>query len=115
MLATTTKELLKDCIFDACGREICAYLLVDEQGIEEIYRTTNMASDPGSFFICGAEFRRMERYAQREKLKVRAFIHSHVHSLDLSESDVIGLRESGLPWIVVVLAPDGLDFKVHHP
>ena len=101
-------DLLTRALEDSGGREICAVVLEDRQGGQEVIRVRNWSRDVDGFFIATSELRRIERYAERQGCKVLAFIHSHSSSLELSDRDRRSLEHSKYPWMVVCLGAFGL-------
>jgi proteasome lid subunit RPN8/RPN11 len=108
-------EVITRCIRQSPEKEICGYLLGDSAGKQRFYRVANLSGEPRSFFVSRFDFERLERHAQRHRLEIQAFIHSHQTILELSPADVLSRGESYLLWIVVVLSKDGFLYKMHLP
>jgi proteasome lid subunit RPN8/RPN11 len=113
MLSSETINTITSCIQLSDGQEVCGFLLFDVVGGQRFQRVNNLFSEPHSFFVSQFEFERLQRHAQRHHLQIRAFIHSHQSSLKLSGADISGLEGSNIPWIVVAVCKEGLQFKVY--
>jgi proteasome lid subunit RPN8/RPN11 len=96
---------------DSGGKEICALLLEDINGEQEIFRLPNWSNVSTAFFVAKSELQIVEHYAEREDKKILAFIHSHHSSPQISQADRRGLKYSKYPWVVVCLGPTGLEVK----
>jgi proteasome lid subunit RPN8/RPN11 len=113
MLNEQTIKVLADCLKRARNREICGALLVGEHGAQRFFALTNMSCEVRTFFVSLFEFDRLARYAERNAMRIRAFIHSHQSSLDLSAQDVISLQISELPWIIAVSSGTEIRYRLH--
>src|SRR5262249_2074872 len=113
MLSRRTIQVIADCMSETGEVELCGFLLLDSTGEQRFHRISNLLGDRGSFFVSVLDFERLQRYAERHKLHVAAFIHSHRSSLDLSRADRTGMELSPLPWIVVAAGKSGLEFAIY--
>jgi proteasome lid subunit RPN8/RPN11 len=113
MLGPHVVDLLSRAIRNAGAREICGFLLSSPDGEQQLRLVSNWASMPGSFIVGESEVQRIERCAERERLQIQAFVHSHSSVLELSEEDNRGIRSSDLPWILVKLDGDQLTYAVY--
>ena len=77
-MRSSTKEVITRAVRDAGGKEICAVLLQDIYGEQQVIRLPNWSIEPNGFFIAKSELQRVERYAEREGHNILAFIHSHI-------------------------------------
>ena len=112
-MRSSTKEVITRAVRDAGGKEICAVLLQDIYGEQQVIRLPNWSIEPNGFFIAKSELQRVERYAEREGHNILAFIHSHISSLRLSKEDRRSFQNSKYPWIVVCIGPSGLKSRFY--
>lgn len=112
-IAPNMISLLERCIRDAGDREFCALLLQHPDGQQEVIRLPNWSEDRFAFFVSTSELRRIERFASRVGAKVLAFIHSHISSLDLSDTDQEYLHHSKYNWVVVIMQDGSIRTKVY--
>lgn len=113
MLSRHVVETLTKAIHNERELEVCGYLLDDGDGSQEFFRVRNWSELPGSFTVTEGELKRVERYARRNHLNVRAFVHSHRSTLELSRMDARDLAGSDVPWIVAVLKGETLRYAVY--
>jgi proteasome lid subunit RPN8/RPN11 len=114
MLSTKVKATLIEAIRDAAPDEICGVIL-GSRSAAEFLRLRNL-SGGRSFFIGPAELARARRLAIATDRELLAIVHSHAHTVALSDNDQTGLAASELPWLVV--APDKggrLQTALYHP
>src|SRR5688572_12741353 len=107
MVNEIVNNIIGCCIREAKGMEICGFILIDSAGNPDFYLLNNLSKEPHCFVVGRPEFLRLERYAQRRGLRIAAFVHSHASGLELSGSDIQGLCNGQIPWIVVALTPSG--------
>ena len=94
-------------------RELCGFLLGSPKSKQSFIRVSNFGPGPKSFFVPEAEFLRVSKFAETQNMKVIAFIHSHIHSIELSETDLIGMKRTAFPWIIVKLAGSSIVYSVY--
>lgn len=119
------RELLAD--YHAPGRaERCGVLLGElRDGTARAVRALalqNASASPHRFSIASQELRRARATARDLGLVVVAVYHTHLcHSPELSDEDRVGLRRSGVPWLIVgtpgpslaaYLPPDGAQLPI---
>jgi len=107
-LRPNVTDSIAQAIRNAPHREMCAFLLLSGNGQQELMFVSNLATVPSRFAVADYELDRAQSYADRRKMQLAAFIHSHDTNTELSAIDRRRLPHSPLPWIVVCLRPDGL-------
>jgi proteasome lid subunit RPN8/RPN11 len=110
-LSREVRQTLERAIVQSAGREIAGLLLESADGQQRVVLGPNLADEPGVVELPGWWRERIERWARASELTVRAFIHSHGTSLETSLEDEEGMRQSGLPWLIVWLRSGELDWR----
>ena len=110
-LSREVRHTLERAIVHSGGREIAGLLLESSDGQQRIVLGPNLADEPGAVELPGWWRERIEWWAQSSGLTVRAFVHSHLTSLEASPEDEEGMRQSELPWIVVWMRDGGLEWR----
>lgn len=105
-------ELLTKCLEDSAN-EVCAFLLEDNSGEQQIIRVRNLSGDPHGFIVASTELRRVEEYAKSIRSRIKAFIHSHAASLRLSKEDYESFKYSNFYWLIIKLGRSGLQVKLY--
>lgn len=93
------------------GREYCAFVLEGEHGMQEIFQVLNVDGLRGCFQVPCSELARVEAHAQRHRITIGAFIHSHHSGVHLSAADVRSRARCSYPWIVVHAGPRRFMYK----
>lgn len=94
-------------------REIVAYVLA-AAGVEPVLLVArNWSEQAGCFSVAASEAERVARHAARLGLDVRAIIHSHRASLELSQADRAEMDAGVVPWIVIVPDGAGIRYRIH--
>jgi proteasome lid subunit RPN8/RPN11 len=104
---------LERAIGAARGREIAGILLEDAAGEQRVQLAPNLAHEPGAVDVPRFWLDRALRRRDPAGFHAVAFLHSHLSSLDLSETDRGSMRDSSLPWIVLLMRDDRLAWVVH--
>ena len=99
----------------ARGREIAGLLLEDPAGDQLLRLAPNLLNEPGQIEVPGWWLERMLHRRDPSEYRPVAFLHSHVSSLDLSETDRASIQGFPLPWIVLRIDTDGLRWVVVPP
>ena len=100
---------------DSPHLELCGYLVEDARRNQYFVQVHNRSNVPNSFTIRTADVERVAAAAALRGHSVKAFIHSHLYSLDLSAGDQIDFSLSEIPWIIVSAHPKGLVHRAHFP
>jgi proteasome lid subunit RPN8/RPN11 len=104
---------LERAILSARGREIAGLLLEDPAGAQRIELAPNLAAEPGEAEVPAWWLERALRRGGVAGFRAVAFLHSHLTSLELSETDRASMRERSLPWIVLLLREGRLTWAVY--
>ena len=88
-------------IAGAC--EIAGLLFEDSAGKQRIQLAPNLLSEPGAFEVPRWWLERMLRRRDSSGYRPIAFLHSHVSSLEPSETDRASMQGFPLPWIILRL------------
>jgi proteasome lid subunit RPN8/RPN11 len=98
----------------ARGLEVAGLLLENAAGEQRIQRAPNLHSEPGNIEIPRWWIDRMLVRQSPPGFRPVAFFHSHVSSLELSETDRASLDNFPLPWIVLMVKDGQLEWVVKH-
>jgi proteasome lid subunit RPN8/RPN11 len=85
----------------ARGREIAGLLLQDPAGDQRLRLAPNLANEPGAIDVPRWWLERRLRHRDSSVYRPVAFLHSHVSSLELSETDLASMKCFPLPWIII--------------
>ena len=88
-------------------------LLENAAGDQVLVFGPNLAEDGGTFDVPGWWRYRIEGWARSCDLVIRAIVHSHVTSLEASHEDRRAMAVSGLPWVIVRLAGERLEWETY--
>lgn len=113
LLSATLIDELGRAILAARGHEIAGILLEDPAGEQRILLAPNLLSEPGAGEIPRWWLDRNLRRRDPAGLRPIAFFHSHVSSLEPSETDCVSMRGFSLPWIVLLVREGQLAWSVH--
>lgn len=94
------------------GLEVAGLLLENTAGEQRIQRAPNLHSEPGNVEIPRWWIDRMLARQSFPGFWPVAFFHSHVSSVELSETDRVSLHNFPLPWIVLIAKDGQLDWVV---
>jgi proteasome lid subunit RPN8/RPN11 len=84
----------------ARGREVAGLLLEDSAGKQRVHLAPNLSDEPGATEVPRWWLERMLRRPDPAGYRPIAFLHSHVSSLDPSETDRASMQGFPLPWII---------------
>ena len=101
-------------IMAARGLEVAGLLLENSSGEQRIQRAPNLNSEPGNVEIPRWWIERMLARQSFHGFRPVAFFHSHVSSMELSETDRASLHNFPLPWIVLMAQDGQLRWVVKH-
>jgi len=93
----------------ASGHEVAGLLLENAAGEQRIERAPNLHSELGHVEIPGWWIDRMLVRQSYPGFQPVALFHSHVSSLELSETDRVSLNKFPLPWIVLMVKDGQFD------
>ena len=110
--SATVIGALQRAILAARGRDIRGLLLEDPAGEQRIQLAPNLVSEPGAAEVPGWWLERALRRRDPEGFRPVAFFHSHVSSLEPSETDCASMQGSSLPWIVLLVREGQLAWAV---
>src|SRR5688572_18602379 len=110
-LSPSARLLVERAVRQGRGREVCAFVLIDDQGRQAIFRVDNFDGSIGCFHVPPCEIDRMAEYAEARGLTAVAFLHSHQCGVELSASDERAWRAGNIPWIVVRATAAGLESR----
>jgi proteasome lid subunit RPN8/RPN11 len=113
VLQDKTEQDLLLALNDSSGLELCGFILKDGGGKQSLRRVANMAGTAGAFLISALDWRRTLRYAKAEGLEILAVVHSHSSSTEMSEVDRKHCDNLGLPFVIVRVHGDKLDYRVY--
>lgn len=97
----------------ARGLEVAGLLLENSAGEQRIQRAPNLHSEPGNVEVPRWWFDRMLARQDCSGFRPVAFFHSHVSSLELSETDRASMSTLSLPWIVLMMRSGQLSWAVY--
>ena len=103
---TDLTETLKWSQQAARGQELAGVLVRSPERDLRFWAAPNLADGFGCAEIPLWWFERAGRQAEREGLRMEAFVHSHTSSLKLSEADRVLMRKFRFPIVVVILRGD---------
>jgi proteasome lid subunit RPN8/RPN11 len=103
---------LERALAQARGREIAGLLLDGPSGKQRIQLAPNLLSEPGVVEVPRWWMARMLRRRYTSDFRPVAFFHSHISSLQPSETDRASMRRSPLPWLIVRIQADRLTWTV---
>lgn len=92
---------LKRALLQAGRREIGGLLLENSSGDQRIHLAPNLASDPGALEVPGWWLARMLDRPHASGFRPVAFLHSHLTTLEPSDTDLHSMKRSALPWIIL--------------
>jgi proteasome lid subunit RPN8/RPN11 len=113
MLSTAVTGELKRMITTARGLEVAGLLLENPAGEQRIQRAPNLQSEPGHVEIPRWWLDRMLGRQDCAGFRPIAFFHTHVLSLELSETDRASLDNAVLPWIVLMVNDGQIKWAVY--
>jgi proteasome lid subunit RPN8/RPN11 len=99
----------------ARGREIAGLLLEDPAGDQRLRLAPNLVSEPGAIEVPRWWLERMLRRREPSEYRPVAFLHSHVSSLEPSETDRSSMQRFPLPWIILRIEAGQLSWVVLPP
>jgi proteasome lid subunit RPN8/RPN11 len=112
-LSREVRQTLERAIVQSAGREIAGLLLESADGQQRVVLGPNLADEPGVVELPGWWRERIERWARTSELTVRAFVHSHGTTLRASPEDEESMRQSGLPWVIVLVRKGELRWRAY--
>jgi proteasome lid subunit RPN8/RPN11 len=99
----------------ARGREIAGLLLEDSTGEQRIRLAPNLLNEPGTIEVPRWWLERMLTREDPPGYRPVAFFHSHVSSLDASDTDLAAIRHFHLPWLILRMDVGRLSWVVLTP
>lgn len=116
MLASATViDELERALHHAGAREIAGLLLEAPDGSQCIRLAPNIASDSGTVEIPGWWICSQLQRIERDGARPIAFFHSHMSTLEPSDTDRVAVRDSPLPWIILLLDNGRLTWAETYP
>jgi proteasome lid subunit RPN8/RPN11 len=112
-LSREVRQTLERAIVQSAGGEIAGLLLESADGQQRVVLGPNLADEPGVVELPGWWRERIERWARTSELTVRAFVHSHGTTLRASPEDEESMRQSGLPWVIVLVRKGELRWRAY--
>jgi proteasome lid subunit RPN8/RPN11 len=101
---------LDDCAMDVIDqlqrtaglREVCAFCVVDANGMQRIVSVANNSGSIGEFEISRSEDEAVSLAVAERGWQIVAFLHTHPEGVaDMSPRDAQCFMRDSLPWIIV--------------